>query len=142
MAVALLPWSWQYSSDIAPAQGADCQRTANPTCEGQSTARGQPRLRGRDTPSTRKAPQRLVASSAPALRNQASLSANETPFVPKCRAKILKQSQRVLTSIVPVANKPCAEFMSQTLFSLKQRSHEGESISNYFRERAPNYAST
>lgn len=32
-----------------------------------------------------------------------------------------KYSQRRLTSTVPVANKPCAEFMSQTLFSLKSK---------------------
>ena len=46
-----------------------------------------------------------------------------------------KWSQRMLTSIVPVANKPCTEFMSQTLFSLKQWSGKRESFSICFRWR-------
>lgn len=41
----------------------------------------------------------------------------------------------MLTSTVPVANKPCTEFMSQTLFSLQQQSNKEEHISLYFTGR-------
>lgn len=72
-----------------------------------------------DPPFTRKANQGLVSHQHPALRNQVTCLYMKLCWQMQggCSSK---WSQRMLTSIVPVANKPCTEFMSQTLFSLKQ----------------------
>lgn len=120
--------------NFAPSDDGPPPPRPNPAPRGTVCSKRTAVSQERDPPFTWKANQGLVSPSAPALRNQVTCLYMKLywQMQGECSSK---WSQRMLTSIVPVANKPCTEFMSQTLFSLKQWSDKRESFSICFRWR-------